>query len=200
MLPCIDVRYWSDDAGLQTVEPRQSAASPCPKLTPMKNHARWLFVLLFSASSLAMAQWQWLDKDGRMVFSDRAPPVNVPAKAIVKRPGTPQVVAASSGTKEVAAAPLLAASAPQGAGVDKDLLKKKKMAEAEQAAKAKVEEQRRQATQADNCQRAKSAKAGFDSGVRMSRTNAQGEREVMDDAARAAETKRIQSVIDSDCK
>lgn len=167
----------------------------------MKNHARWLFLILCSASSLALAQWQWLDKDGRMVFSDRAPPVNVPDKAIVKRPGAPQVVPTNEATQAgTASAPLLATSASAGLGVDKDLLEKKKKAEADQAAKAKAEEQRRLAIKADNCQRAKSAKAGLDSGVRLSRTNAQGEREILDDAARAAEAKRIQSVIDSDCK
>jgi hypothetical protein len=30
--------------------------------------------------------------------------------------------------------------------------------------------------------------------------NAKGEREIMDDSARVAEQKRVQSVIDSDCK
>ena len=52
----------------------------------------------------------------------------------------------------------------------------------------------------ENCARAKQARTTFDSGVRVARTNAAGEREVMDDAARAAEVKRIQAVIDSDCK
>ena len=48
--------------------------------------------------------------------------------------------------------------------------------------------------------RAKQAKASFDSGLRISRTNAAGEREFMDDAARASELKRIQGIIASDCK
>ncbi|MBX9817281.1 MAG: DUF4124 domain-containing protein, partial [Burkholderiaceae bacterium] len=60
----------------------------------------------------------------------------------------------------------------------------------ERVAKAKIE----------NCARAKQAKATFDSGVRLSRTNAAGEREVMDDAARAAEAQRIQGIINTDCK
>jgi hypothetical protein len=40
----------------------------------------------------------------------------------------------------------------------------------------------------------------MDSGARLARTNAKGEREIMDDAARATESQRIQSVIDADCK
>jgi hypothetical protein len=39
----------------------------------------------------------------------------------------------------------------------------------------------------------------MDSGVRVGRVNASGEREIMDDAARAVETKRIQGIMASDC-
>ena len=42
--------------------------------------------------------------------------------------------------------------------------------------------------------------AARNSGIRVARLNAQGEREIMDDAARATEQQRLQSVIDSDCK
>jgi len=34
----------------------------------------------------ATAQWQWLDKDGRKVFSDRPPPADVPDKNILAQP------------------------------------------------------------------------------------------------------------------
>jgi hypothetical protein len=40
----------------------------------------------------------------------------------------------------------------------------------------------------------------LEAGLRISRTNATGEREVLDDAARASELKRVQSQIDNDCK
>ena len=40
----------------------------------------------------------------------------------------------------------------------------------------------------------------MDSGMRVARLNAQGEREIMDDKTRAAENQRLQSVIDADCK
>jgi len=170
----------------------------------MKHSARWLLPLLGLTSTLAIAQWQWQDKDGRMVFSDRAPPTNIPDKAIVKRPGAAQLApvvradeAAGSG---VAALPVAASSAAKTAGTDKDLLEKKKKADAEAAAKLKAEEQRVLAAKAENCQRAKASKAGLESGMRLSRVNAQGEREILDDAARAAELKRAQAVIDSDCK
>ncbi|WP_313879318.1 hypothetical protein [Rhodoferax mekongensis] len=89
---------------------------------------------------------------------------------------------------------------PKDAGVDKALDAKKKQAEAAEAAKKKAEEERIAKAKADNCKLARQAKATFDSGARISRTNAAGEREFLDDAARAAEAQRIQGVIDADCK
>ncbi|MDR3371756.1 DUF4124 domain-containing protein [Rhodoferax sp.] len=161
-------------------------------------------VVLAALSSGAYAQWQWVDKDGRKVFSDRAPPPGVPDKDIIKRPGqskiTPSPVDTEASATGAAASAPSAANSPKISGVDKDLAEKKKKADQEEAAKRKVEEDKRAKTKADNCARAKQAKAGLDSGVRLSRTNQQGEREILDDAARAAESQRIQSIIDSDCK
>lgn len=150
----------------------------------------------------ASAQWQWIDKDGRKVFSDRAPPAEVQDKNIVKRPGNRTAVAASStGNADTAApAPQPAVSAPKLTGTDKDLQDKKKKAEEAEAAKRKDEEEKVLKAKVENCARAKQAKASFDSGVRIARTNDKGEREVMDDSARASEMKRIQSVIETDCK
>lgn len=89
---------------------------------------------------------------------------------------------------------------PQLSGVDKDLLEKKKQAEDAEAAKKKAEEEKALKARVENCARAKQAKATFDSGVRVARQNDKGEREVMDEAARATETKRIQTIIDADCR
>ena len=44
------------------------------------------------------------------------------------------------------------------------------------------------------------AKANLDSGMRMARTNDKGEREVLDDAQRADELKRVNAIIASECK
>ena len=154
----------------------------------------------------AYAQWQWIDKDGRKVFSDRAPPPEVMEKNIVKRPAGATKNAplanteVSAETPAASAAPLLAASAPKLSGLDKELEAKKKQSADAEAAKLKAEQERIVKAKIENCARAKQAKATYDSGVRVSRTTATGEREILDDAGRAAEIKRIQSVMDSDCK
>lgn len=146
----------------------------------------------------ASAQWQWTDKDGNKVFSDRAPPSDIPDKNITRRPGgnraAPPPLAVASAASPVV--PVL----PQAKGTDPALEEKKKLAEDAEAAKKKAEEARVAAARAENCSRSRQAKASFDSGLRIARTNAQGEREILDDAARAAETKRLEGIIASDCR
>ena len=171
-----------------------------------------LFGLTFAAVTAAHAQYQWVDKDGRRVFSDRPPPADVAPKNIVSQPrGSTAAVVRSApaapanepaaGEPSVAAKPAApAASAAPGAGVDKALEEKKKQAEAAEAAKKKAEEQKIAAAKADNCKRAMNAKSSLDSGMRMARMNEKGEREVLDDAQRAAELKRVNAIIASDCK
>lgn len=159
--------------------------------------------LLGLAAMPAMAQWQWLDKDGRKVFSDRPPPADIPAKNILKQPGKLAVVPVTEAEAQAAAASAPRAAASSGlrvSGTDKELEAKKKQAEAAEAAKKKAEDDKQAAQKADNCARAKSGKATYDSGQRVARVNAAGEREVLDDAARAAETKRMQDIINSNCK
>ena len=68
------------------------------------------------------------------------------------------------------------------------------------AAKQKAEEDKIAKQRADNCTRARNAQATFESGTPIRQTNAQGERVFLDDAARAAELRRIQDIINADCK
>ena len=168
-----------------------------------------LFALgLLCVCTLAVAQWQWLDKDGRKVFSDRAPPPDILEKNIIKRPGgrnaLPVMSAAAdavdgtapTGQPAAANRPAVPAS---GTGLDKELEAKKKQAADAEAAKKKIEEEKVTRAKIENCARAKQAKASLDSGARIGRVNASGEREVLDDGARAAEGKRIQAIMTSDC-
>lgn len=163
-----------------------------------------LMAALAGLGGAASAQWQWIDKDGHKVFSDRAPPTEIPDKNILKRPGNrvPMVAAsdAVAGEAAPAAAPALPVSAKQAGGLDKELEAKKKQAQEAEAAKRKAAEEEMTKARIENCARAKTAKTTFESGVRIGRTNAAGEREIMDDAARAQELKRIDGIIARDCR
>jgi hypothetical protein len=159
---------------------------------------------------VALAQWQWVDKDGRKVFSDRSPPSDVPDKNILKRPpgstkpapAPEQAVDAAAGTaaKPAASAALAKASAPKLTGKDAELEAKKKKADEEEVLKKKAEEEKLAKAKADNCDRAKASMATLQSGVRLASVNAKGEREIYDDTKRASETKRTQDIIDASCK
>ncbi|MEF9966178.1 MAG: DUF4124 domain-containing protein [Comamonas sp.] len=169
----------------------------------------------------AMAQWQWVDKDGRKVFSDRPPGLEVPEKNIIKRPkgygslkgvqssGTGPALrdaapAAQDGDAVEGAAPAPApaatAAAPKpGAGKDKELEAKKAAdtkakADAEQAEKAK-----QAAAKADNCKRAQQAKAMYDTGKAVRSPNEKGEMVFQDANQRAAEIKRTDDAIAGNC-
>jgi hypothetical protein len=175
-------------------------------MKPIQLLRLFLLTLACAFSAAAFAQWQWIDKEGRKVFSDRAPPPEVPQKNILKQPSNTGKAVAVPAAAEAAATPeatpvaASASSAPQIPSGDKDLEAKKKQVADAEAAKRKADEERVLKARIENCARAKQAKTTFDSGVRVARTNAAGEREIMDDAARAAESKRIQAIIDSDCK
>jgi hypothetical protein len=159
-----------------------------------------IFCVACALSLSATAQWQWLDKDGRKVFSDLPPPADIPEKNILRKPNQ----RGKSGSLPPEAPAPATSSAPKAAGADKELMDKKKQAEKQaadaDAAKRKAEEERVARVQADNCARAQQAKAGLDSGVRMARTNEKGEREFYDDAMRAEEAQRLQTLINENCK
>ncbi len=169
---------------------------------------------LTGLSFAASAQWQWIDKDGRKVFSDRAPPTEIQDKNILKRPGNYKPPAApvapagdaspetdaAAGAVSAASAPVVSASGAKPTGLDKELEAKKKQAKEAEAAKKKANEEQAAKAKVENCSRAKIAKVTFDSGVRIGHTNAAGQREIMDEAARAEELKRIQGMIAKDCK
>jgi hypothetical protein len=180
-------------------------AAPPQRYTRRMNSIRALLVAIACAVPVVcIAQWQWVDKDGRKVFSDQPPPADVPAKNILKQPsGTkgksmayvdPTPAAAASAPAKVAA------SAPKLSGKDKELEDKKKQAEAAAADKKKAQDEEVAKLRAENCTRAKRSKAEYDSGARIAQLNAKGEREFLDDAQRAAESKRLDVVIAADCK
>jgi hypothetical protein len=158
---------------------------------------------VFGADAQAQSIWKWRDATGAIQISDRPPPKEVPDKDVLLRPALAR--AASSG--DVASMPASAASAAilgAAAGVDADLeARKRKLQQEQQQAKQEQEaaQKRRQAAaRAENCDRARSHLAIIDSGQRMARLNSQGEREVLDDKARAAERQRTDAQISQNCR
>ena len=154
-------------------------------------------LLLALAASSAQAQWKWKDASGHVQYSDMPPPPGTPERSILQRPAavptapSPAVAASSAAT---------AASA----GVDATLEAKRRKLEADEAARmaaqSKADADRRAAQQREACQQARTQLRTLDDGMRIARINASGEREYLDDNARAAETRRARDAIAADCK
>jgi hypothetical protein len=169
----------------------------------MNTMPRWNAVLVAAMLGLlftlpASAQWKWRDKGGQTQYSDLPPPPGTPEQDILQRPAGASARKAAAPADPASAAsgvPLLAPKA-----VEPELEAKRKKAEQDSADKAKAEQTRIAATRAENCTRAKAQMRSLDSGMRMGQINEKGERIVMDDAARAAETKTTREVIASECK
>lgn len=139
---------------------------------------------------LAWAQYQWIDASGHRVYSDLPPPVGTPANKIlggaavkVKPAPTPAVPAAGSAVDPGAAA----------------LQKKLQQAEAERKAAEEAQRAKLADARAENCRRARDYKRTLDSGMRIAQLNKQGERVVLDDAARTQERQRAEALIGENC-
>ena len=174
------------------------------RLATPKNMHRWTALTCAAVLGAllavpAQAQWKWRDKNGQTQYSDLPPPAGIPESDILQRPNTGPRRAV---TTAPAAASDAASSAPALApkGSDPELEAKRRQAEQDVAAKKKAEEEKVAIAKADNCLRAKAQMRTLDSGVRIARTNDKGEREFLDDTARAAETKRTRDIIAADCK
>jgi Domain of unknown function (DUF4124) len=178
-------------------------AAPTRRYTAAMKLLRVMSLAAALLPALASAQWQWIDKDGRKVFSDRAPTADVPARNILKQPGgkpTPVPAEAEpSDSANAATVAKVAGDVPKISGKDKALEEKKKQAEQEVEAKKKAEDEKLAQNKAENCERAKRSLATMNSGVRVRVPNAKGELEFMSDETRASETKRLQSIT-AGCK
>jgi type IV secretory pathway VirB10-like protein len=168
-------------------------------------NSSWLVLGLLVAATSAQAQWMWRDKGGRMHMSDLPPPAEVPEKDVLKRTAGARAPAATApGASPAASAP---ASAPQpgtptaaaAPRVDPELEARRRKQEQDQAAARRQAEEKVAAAKAENCDRAQKHMRTIDSGVRMSRLNDKGEREVMDDRLRAEEAERTRGVIAANC-
>jgi len=175
----------------------------------MKFVHRLIWGCLCALPLATSAQWQWIDHRGYRVFSDQPPPRDIPEKNILRRsssalPPTPYAAPSPDtpvATSERAERTATQASADTRQSPDANKTSEEKARKTEEAENAKraAEAAKIAKTKAENCERARQGKATLDSGMRIARLNAQGEREILDDAARAQEQRHLDAVIASEC-
>jgi hypothetical protein len=147
--------------------------------------------LAFAASASAQL-YRWVDKDGKVRYSDTPPPG---VKATTLRPPSaataPPAAAGDAAAKDAKKGPLTPAE--QEADYRKRQLESQK-------ARGKDDQARRDtdAKQA-NCARAREALVTLESGQRITRTDGQGERAFLDDEARAREIEKARQSVREWC-
>lgn len=158
-----------------------------------------------SFSSMAYAQYIWLDEKGTKQYSDVPPPASVPQKRVLKAPGSP-----SRPLAEAPAEPAVAQGSPAAkADKEKDAapmttaeknadFQKRRAEQAEKEKKAAAESQKA-ADKAKNCEQARAYQRALQSGERLARTDKTGERYFLSDEQRAKEAMEAKRVVDA-CK
>ena len=149
----------------------------------------------------AAAQWAWRDETGRTVYSDRPPPASVKSEQILRQPS-----AQSFGTPSPANAPAPDAKsdgkdAPKGPKTlaEREMEFRKRQQESAEAEKKQSEEQARNEQRAAECERMRGYLKALEDGQRIARTDAQGNREYIDDAQRAREVTRVRDGLSRSC-
>lgn len=169
--------------------------------------------LLLSCCALAQAQYMWIDAKGVKQVSDRPPPPSVPYKDILRAPigqysaknmppsktaaGAAAPVAENAVPAPVAASTPAPKAAPTLAEREADYIKRQK--EKAEKDKKEADETAKRTAQAEYCLKVASNKAALDAGMRLATADKSGERVVMDDAQRAAETKKASEAL-AGCK
>ena len=140
------------------------------------------------AAGAAQAQIKCWNQDGRRVCGD-APPAGAKVTSL-KSPSAPSAPDAPA-DKDSKKAPLTTAEREQEA--------RKKQAESQKSAQKAEEDRKNEAAKRDNCERAKESLRGLESGQRIARTDAKGERYFLDDAQVAAEVDRARQISKDAC-
>lgn len=170
----------------------------------MLKHARPLLCLglvLAGLSAPAHAvQWKWRDADGQIQYSDRPPPPHVADKDILKRPRANATLVPAKPVDAGSSPAAPSASGPALPTADKKLEAERKKAKEADEARKQEEQARQDKGRAEECKRAKSYHKDLEDGIRIARTNSKGEREILDDQARAAEKARMKDAMSSLCK
>ena len=150
---------------------------------------------LVLGSAAAHAQYSWIDAKGVRHFSDRPPPPSIPPHKILKAPGRAALPAYAAPAEPAAAADAPApAKGPRTlAQREEEYLVRNKLREEQE--KKNLAEARRRRDLAEHCRDAQEMRAQVESGVRIAKFDAKGERSFMTDEERAAQLARVNRAL-----
>ena len=141
--------------------------------------------ILLATATVAAQVYKWVDKDGKVQYSDMPPPATATKTEARKIETSPAVVSTPAPAKSL-----------QDRAKDFD---KRKTDVAEKAKKSEIDQQKAE-TDAANCSDARAALRQLESGRPITRTTETGSREYLDDEARQAEITKARKSIEGFCK
>jgi hypothetical protein len=154
----------------------------------------------------AAGQWAWKEDSGRVVYSDRPPPANIKSTQILRQPAVAAPAPAPQPAAPVGAAadgerpaPSPAASSGPKSIAERDMEFRKRQQERADSERKAQEEQQKAAAKAAECERSRGYLRSLEDGIRIARTDASGNREILDEAQRAAEMERTRKSIQQLC-
>ncbi len=140
----------------------------------------------------AAAQYRWVDENGRTVYSDQPPP---PGRTVVKQLEPPAPVAPP--TAPATANP---AGAARPSSADRDKAARQRTEDARKASEKQAEEARRAAELRQACADRQADLRVLDSGARIMRVDANGERAYMTDDEISRRRQVLVQSIQDDCR
>ena len=145
------------------------------------NRILWCAAALAIATSASAQIYKWVDKDGKVQYSDSPPPaVQTKQLNINVAPPTPGISPAQAAVN--------AANPPA-----------KNANDAQDASKKGEDTAKVAAAKEERCNQATAAFKSLDQETRISRTDAKGERYYLDDNQREAEKARARKAMDESC-
>jgi hypothetical protein len=154
--------------------------------------AALVLLIGFAAQMPSGAQqlYRWVDENGRVQYSDRPPPPGASSQTQIKKKPRSSSQAAASRDQQ--------APAPKSYAEQEAEFRKRQVEKAEQEAKEKQEKQAA-AERKRQCDEARNYLGGLKAGAQFVKYNAAGEREYLDDKARAEEIKRAEKTVAAAC-
>lgn len=159
--------------------------------------------LSFCATSIAQislgAQYQWIDRNGQMVFSDQPPPASVPLSRILRvgdpvaapsKPNTPSANVSEQVSLD-RAKPKAAKQAARSSVSEQMLAFNKRRAKRKQDRRKQVKQAKQAKASAKSCKRMQASKEQLDSGRRLRTRNKQGVMAPMTETERFAQAKAL---------
>ena len=156
--------------------------------------------LLLAAAASAQT-YKWVDKNGRVQYGDTPPPgVNAAPMRSVPRAAPPAPAAASSPAAKPDDAKTAAAkkSGPL-TPAEQEAEYRRRQLEAQKEQEKQAAASKEASVKKDNCERAQEYLRTLDSGQRISRTDAKGERTFLEDADIAREKSQARQNVQTWC-